>query len=201
MKLSKQIRILRGVTAVRVKMQMTQLAFAHYLGISKSLVSMVENGRRSLPAAALVKITQLEMAFDTARKGHAIMMPATIAINETADQQYIREGREAINRLDLARLQYRLKRMAEKYASSTNALQYLEWAMKLRAPSQESGGLELAKQQLMIKLRRCIEPAQAKLKGKIAMLEIILRAGKQPPQLETKLVQVQQRVWPLGQTG
>ncbi len=60
MKAAKKQKVLDGVTKVRIHLRMTQEVLARYIGVSKSLISMVENGHRKLPADALEIIFNLE---------------------------------------------------------------------------------------------------------------------------------------------
>ncbi|MFN8247674.1 MAG: helix-turn-helix transcriptional regulator [Ferruginibacter sp.] len=49
-----------GIEELRSKLGLSQEKFAEKLGISRSLVNMAENGRRTLPTHALLKFIQLE---------------------------------------------------------------------------------------------------------------------------------------------
>lgn len=174
--------LLRGVTALRVKMNVSQAVFAQWLGVSKSLISMVENGNRSLPTAALIKISELEIAWE-AKTQQSVILPYTEpARPESPRRQQIRTSRENNNRRYRSILQYRLARMKESWQAVLQGFQLIELAMTSHGKdigSPSYSALQLATLQLHQKLRRCNTQEQAKLEGKIAMTEIVI-ASYQP---------------------
>lgn len=56
MKASKEFKIMQGIGAVRLRLGLTQKAFALELGISPSLLCRAEKRQRSLPLLALTKL-------------------------------------------------------------------------------------------------------------------------------------------------
>ncbi|RYZ24025.1 MAG: XRE family transcriptional regulator, partial [Sphingobacteriales bacterium] len=100
MKMSKKLKVLAGITRIRVKLGWSQQQLACYLGISKSMISMIENGNRQIPPAAFLRLCELERLFNTRPEllGKGGAMPV---FQESADEKFIRQGREEINRLRL----------------------------------------------------------------------------------------------------
>ncbi|RYY63834.1 MAG: XRE family transcriptional regulator [Chitinophagaceae bacterium] len=177
MKLSKQLRVLSGPTAIRIKMGLTQLALAKYLGISKSLVSMIENGNRSLPLAALLKISELEIHFaqlSASGNDAALSLPE---YQESATEKTIRTSREKANELRLSQKKYELKWMAIKQQEIIQQIQQLDIAIAFEsqygAPGDDSP-LVISRKGLLKKLKHCDQQAIAKLEGKIAQLEVVI---------------------------
>ena len=60
MKGYRQLKKLQGIGATRLRLGLTQELFALELGMSRSLLSKVENRERSLPLAALAKLSEME---------------------------------------------------------------------------------------------------------------------------------------------
>jgi transcriptional regulator with XRE-family HTH domain len=173
MKTRKKLKLLQGITAIRVKAGITQLALAQYLGISKSLVSMVENGRRKFPLAALLKLSELELQFQQ-QQGSEIPFKLP-AYTQSAAEASMRRLKESIKRNYLKQLQYRLKMMEELHEETLASLQYLHRMQKDTA-GITFNILELEKRKLLKRLERCDETACATIKGKITMLEMGLES-------------------------
>jgi transcriptional regulator with XRE-family HTH domain len=195
MKLSKQMKVLSCVTGIRIKIGATQLALAQYLGVSKSTISMVENNKRRLPETALNRITRLEIEFfahQQQQKGTAFTLPA---YQESPLEIVIRQQQEKLNRSILVELQSKLRLMTIRYRELLEQVDHLEQVLAF-ATKQESGfslsSLEEAKPMLLKKLKRCDRLAQAKLEGKIAMMEIIVAAAQPAEDKEDVSEQIQQ---------
>ena len=180
--------VLEGVTGIRVRMGITQETFARYLGISKSLVSMVENKRRSLPFAALTRLSELEISFQKEQAGKAYAIPDH---EETGAEKMIREGRDSINRLRLLQLQSEYDFKMANHDEIILELQQLDKAIDIVRQQGCTASLhifEAAKTRLLKKLKPFNAKARAKIQGKIAMLQIIMAACETslqvPPQHE-----------------
>ncbi|MBC7937104.1 MAG: helix-turn-helix transcriptional regulator [Rhizobacter sp.] len=208
MKLSRKLKVLNGVTCIRVRMGITQQALAQYLGISKSLVSMVENNRRTLPFSALKRVSELEINVCEAgvllgNQGYKLP-----AYEESVSEKMIREGREEINRLRLKELQFQLNHMITRHQSILAELQHLNLAINVTDSQTSAFGLrsfERGKELLLKKLNRCDQRARAKIEGKIAMLEHIIASYQPQPAEEmedvgtgSKLVPAYINVLPKG---
>lgn len=53
---------MRKHNPTRNNLQLSQQELAAYLGVSRSVISMYERGERELPTAALIKLSELEIA-------------------------------------------------------------------------------------------------------------------------------------------
>lgn len=62
---------MKKALAIRTQLDLTQDMLAAYLGVSRSMLNMYEQGKRKLPTPALIKLGRLEMAY------HAGMQAAT----------------------------------------------------------------------------------------------------------------------------
>ena len=62
---------MKKALAIRTQLDLTQDMLAAYLGVSRSMLNMYEQGKRKLPTPALIKLGRLEMAY------HAGMLAAT----------------------------------------------------------------------------------------------------------------------------
>ena len=171
------MRILAGVTAIRIKMQLTQTAFGQLIGVTKTMVSMVENGHRGLSALALQKLSLLELDF-LAREAAVTSKPACpIPLPERERQTFIRETKESINRKQLQELEYELAAMKAQHADLQAATRYIGWANESNFHPGIAVVLEAARLRLHKKLRRCSEQAQASHLAKIARLRILTDAA------------------------
>lgn len=163
MKRSKKLKILRGVTAVRVKLGLTQLALAQYLGISKSLVSMVENGHRNLSSASLAKLAGLETGIDIEQLPGEESPTDQTPLREPAQVDSFRNARKKINALYILELQYRLNIMNNRCTEITGSLLKLERLLQMQA-GQANQVLVQQHKLLCKKLKSCDETSQAKTK-------------------------------------
>lgn len=177
MKLSKKLKILRGVTAVRVKLGLTQLALAQYLGISKSLVSMVENGHRNLSSASLAKLAGLETGIDIEQLTGEESPTDQNPLREPAQVDSFRSARKKINALYILELQYRLNIMNNRCTEITGSLLKQERLLQMQA-GRANQVLVQQHKLLCKKLKSCDETARLKLRSKIVMLHLII-TGKE----------------------
>jgi transcriptional regulator with XRE-family HTH domain len=184
MKMSSKMRILRGPGALRVKLGMSQELFAQYLGIAPSTVSMAELGHRPFPKRALQKLTEMEIAL-AGKDPEAAGQPLPPVVATTAQQEFIREKKQQIRRLDLDRARFRLQRMTRQYNEIIDNFAHLQLAKQLHGQvqgSQQQRGLERAEMYLKAALRRCNKEQQSKIEGRIAALEILIAAHE--PQVQ-----------------
>ena len=178
MKFSSKMRILRGPSALRVKMGVSQEVFGQYLDIAASTVSMVELGNRPFPKKALQRLAELEIAWANREKGAGV--PAKEPNRALpAQQQFIRDTKQNIRKLDLSRAKYELDRMTGQYNEVMESFAYIELAKQIHGQeegSQQKAALERAELSLIGVLRSCNMEQQSKIRGRIARLEIIIAA-------------------------
>jgi transcriptional regulator with XRE-family HTH domain len=75
---------MNGLKNIREKLGVSQQDIAHWLGISRSLATHFEIGSRSLPAAALIKLSKLEIIIYAFEKEHGTVEKTTDEDNFTA---------------------------------------------------------------------------------------------------------------------
>lgn len=188
MKARKKFHLLQGITAIRVKMGITQQRLAEYLGVSKSLVSMVENGRRRFPFHAFMCLAKLEAAF---QNGEIQLPDATVF--KRPDQQEcpyqcaIRKARERKKEIALEECRFKLMMMEMKYEELMDQLRHLRTVQQFDPGSFDGRRLEPGIKQLMKKLKSCDIQAQAVIRGKMAMLEIIVASFEKEVTEEEKM--------------
>jgi len=59
---------MKGSTAIRKKLGLTQHQLAGLLQVSRSAINLYELGKRSLPVAAMIRLSQLEISFNQAQQ-------------------------------------------------------------------------------------------------------------------------------------
>ena len=175
MKFSKQIYLLQRVTAVRVRLGLTQKQLGEQIGTSRSTISMVELKVRPLPAAALARLTQLELSLKATHPTNAEIVQ-TLKKEDEATSTMKRLARE-LKQLKLNELKYEQEQMIMTAGDLTTAILNLRQLLAHTSDPNQVSRLTLALTRLTKKLQRCDEQAQAKLKGKMAKLEITLAAS------------------------
>jgi transcriptional regulator with XRE-family HTH domain len=177
MKASRQIKLLQGVTAIRVRLGFTQKQFGEYLLISRSTVSMIEGGKRIISAAALRRISQLEISLLKTGYGNAEL------IGEPGETEKLLEKKEMLTRernlLLLSELRYKLNRMKMKFEELGEAAYNLRWLLAESTDAAQTARFQIARDKVAVKLKRCDRQAQAKLEGRMAQLEIIIAASEE----------------------
>ena len=180
MKTSKQIKILAGVTRVRIQLGMTQEMLALYIGVSKSLVSMVENGNRQLPVSALKIIHDLEKAL----QHPAEAAPATPIKKEVAATPLDswQQAQLNIKQLRLKELQYEYNRMASRYeqlAKSSGHIRHLLSMPGHKASSRATRLLVFQLGKLCDKMQTCNDAARTRKQWQMALLEQLIKGAQQ----------------------
>lgn len=177
MKYRKQQRILAGVTRVRIHLRMTQESFALYIGVSKSLVSMVENGNRHLPFKALEKVCKLEQDWQSiVATETAVAEPREAAAAKTADSW--QQAQLRAKQLRLQELQYEYKKMTARYEELMKTATHFQQLLNM--PRHEPGSrerkvLEFQMFKLDQELKTCDFAARTRKKYKIALLEQLIK--------------------------
>lgn len=161
----------QGIGAIRMRLGLSQEQFAMQLGVSRSLLSKAEHKKRSLPLAALAKLSALEISMRT----HALMhTTAQIAQAEQALAQKYLEEKTINYGVEIILLQHELKKMECSYAALGKSLHCLESLIGARH-SQELclSAAELHRHyvSLIAKRKRCSLSAQAALRNRIMLLQ------------------------------
>jgi len=109
---------MKGSTAIRKKLGLTQHELAGLLQVSRSTINMYELGKRSLPVAALLKLGQLEIVYNQAQQNR---LPALRQISTTAAEENTRnlssilQGKIQACRNKAAQLQQQLQVMQQDH--------------------------------------------------------------------------------------
>jgi transcriptional regulator with XRE-family HTH domain len=184
MKAYRKYKTLQGIGSIRIRLGLTQQAFAVELGISRSLLSLVESRSRTLPTAALVKLAAMEAAIAGACNPYAAGKPHPAESQDTGADKYAPaaiQGREMNSRLQAAQQQYRLKQMELNYGQLRQNLQNIEQVIGAGAFLDghfSTGFLEGQRYNILRKLSNCNLPAQLALRHKIVMLQAAAELGK-----------------------
>jgi len=171
MKAFKQYKRQQGIGATRIRLGLSQQDFAIQLGVSRSLVSKVENRVRSLPLAALAKLSALETVLAGAPVHHG-MAGKEQGTSEQAAFYLHSKGMDYC--LEIQRLQYRLNGMEAGYQQLCRSLQTIETLLATDAGKEArlgQGFLQLQRHSISRKLIKCALPAQAALRQRIALLQ------------------------------
>ena len=120
---------MKSLQHIRQQWALSQQQLADYLGISRSVVSMCEQGKRELPVDALIKLGQLEISRNAAVK--AKRKPAADATGKGDNTQLALQMRPLEKRLASCRykaavLQHRLQRMQQRFDRATRQVMVLE---------------------------------------------------------------------------
>ncbi len=109
---------MKGSTAIRKKLGLTQHELAGLLQVSRSTINMYDLGKSSLPVAALLKLGQLEIVYNQAQQNR---LPALRQISTTAAEENTRnlssilQGKIQACRNKAAQLQQQLQVMQQDH--------------------------------------------------------------------------------------
>lgn len=160
---------MNSLKQIRELFNISQHQLADYLGVSRTLFSMVETRRRSLPTAALVKLGHLEISLQQ----HLLYKPddPNSDNNLAAMCTYAKNCAYAAiaARRKLEKLQKDYQRCMQVLA----AVSYLQKpAIRKNESKLEPLWLELLKSQTLKQLKKCGQAAQAKMQLKALALEM-----------------------------
>lgn len=163
---------MKGELSTREKIGVTQQAFAEFLNVSMSQLSMAEIHQRSLPIEALLTISQIEIC---------LLEPRTDIDNDTKPL----ENRYKDCLLQIATTQRKLEKLMQQYQQCCNAIsvaQNLPSKLPQATPAQLLW-LEILATDAKEKLTTCGTAQQQLLQVKIAALETEAAAlfGLLPP--------------------
>jgi len=163
----------KGHAATRAKLGLSQRQLAEQLGISKAALSMAESGRRNLPAAALIKMTELQKKLAAAMEANIVRGkneshrdPET----ETAESDKLRKDQREVQ---LQKLTAQLESMTERYNKLQTQLQLLDTILEKESDDPDKAlilSLQSQRINLVSKISKCNLKEQARLRNKIALL-------------------------------
>ncbi|RYY44789.1 MAG: XRE family transcriptional regulator [Chitinophagaceae bacterium] len=197
MKSSKKIKLLRGITAFRIVAGMTQQVFAQQLGVSKSLISMVENGKRKLPTPALLKLSRLEIKY------HADINASRAASDQQScpfDDRPLKNISDAAERSKIIRVQelkYELIKVRHRQQEMNTAARILNELIPAAIADNDRGAeLALKMQAAILQVKQPLfnSIVQQKIEARIARIAIELSLKSEPG-----AVHLLKNVAPIGQ--
>ncbi len=169
---------MRSMKRLRETLGLSQEQLAIYLGVTRSLLSMAEMGKRSLPVKAFVKLSELEKSL----RSNVQYKAASLQQHATADAAVVRShAKKCMARAAGIKLQ--LTALEKNYQQCLTALLATGHLMSL-LPEGEAGKkdrlwLELLELQTLKKMKDCGNAAQVILQLRINALEHEARqAGK-----------------------
>jgi len=170
--LSKYINIL---AASRAKLGLTQEQLAMQLGISKSLVKMVETNRRSLSTDKLAQVAKMEQQMDLLQLQNNTELPESLKeiyskTEASVDMSIEYLGLRCSHRA--MKLKRQLKRMEREHESMRAGLLNLEALQSMRPQSGKgiAENILLNRPALLKKIMKCSLNAQEMTRKKIALL-------------------------------
>ncbi|RYY45761.1 MAG: XRE family transcriptional regulator [Chitinophagaceae bacterium] len=185
MKYRKQLQVLNGVTAVRISLGFSQLQFGMYIGVSKSMVSGVERGKRHFNFKILQRIFDLEQTVSFNRE-----LTIKLVTEEYGLSLEQLKSHERLQSTTKQYFEYTLKKMVETYQDTMAALQQVEAMLQAPNPSETQfshGALEASRTRLVKRLKANNGIEQAKIVAKIATAEIMSNAYNAAVQQETAI--------------
>ncbi|MEO8768822.1 MAG: helix-turn-helix transcriptional regulator [Ferruginibacter sp.] len=163
---------------LRIRLSISQEAFAGYLGVNRSQLNMYERGLRSLPTPAVLKLANLEIIyhnFQQAKKGKA----KSISLHPKAQEHHDNiksqmKDHAAFCHAKKTVLQRKLNNMIEEHAKAEIWWQLLD-EMLLDMPNEKQKSedhlwLIMQKEQALKKITRHGIASQAKLQAVIHVL-------------------------------
>lgn len=173
MKAYHQFKKQQGIARLRLKLGLTQEAFAKELGISRSMLSKAENRIRSLPTNALLKLAGLEIKYaeisnrqsnDTNEEGGAGLTPVTISESEMATVN-------AESKIE--KWEKELEKMADSYEKLKKTLQEVDNVIAHNSFLERflPGSIESQRYKLIKKIHKCDPTTQQLLRKKIELLK------------------------------
>jgi transcriptional regulator with XRE-family HTH domain len=184
MKAFKQYRKLEGIAATRIRLGLSQEAFALELGVSRSLISKAENRERTLPTSAYIKLAGLVITLTAANTAGAKAQPHPVELEESCMNDHapsVMHYREMNYRVEAESLQNKLTMMRARYQQVRQSLEQVELLIAARADSDDQFSkscLEMHRYNLCRRLNKCSLPAQASLENKIALKQAAAELSK-----------------------
>lgn len=78
---------------IREQLGLSQETMAYYLGVTKSLLAMYERGKREIPTAAMVKLTEMELFLnqkqETSKQENELLKKHEMKVLNLVDKQII----------------------------------------------------------------------------------------------------------------
>ncbi len=161
-----------GLAATRQRLGLSQSAIALELGISRSMVNMVERGERSLSSETLIKLAGLEISLAVLDNQSTTRTPHPSEAFTPFDRDVLEacEDNEQRCRHRANMASYRLDKMIEDYENERRVVDcYDQLAAGGYAWTQEPS-FKARHYRALDKMRRCGIHAQTILRNRVALL-------------------------------
>jgi transcriptional regulator with XRE-family HTH domain len=175
MKLVKRQNGENGLLAIRKRLGLSQEQLASLLHVHRSTIKFAEQGKRSLPTAALLKVAHMEILLAGAPQQtgfediHPAEKTAIRLCRRSYDRLFTREARCMLNSQKLAK---KLAMMITLYQKTREWLKLTESGVKANRKELPVARYWKKQQVLAINtLNRCGLPLQILLKSRIAILD------------------------------
>lgn len=166
--------IANALVSARYRLGLTQKQMALHLGISVSMIKLVETNRRTLSSASLIKLAALEIQLAAIPLQRSKALPAAMQDIVAAEQRKLeQENRFRTYQCEYqaGRFEKKLQKMEEDHESLAGMLVNLEELEKgLEVNSVIHDDLQQTRNKLVKKAARCNLLAQARLRNKIVLL-------------------------------
>ncbi|CAN5886136.1 hypothetical protein BH11BAC4_BH11BAC4_06670 [soil metagenome] len=162
-----------GLAGLRTRLGYTQQQLADQLNISRSLVAMVENKKRSMPADMLIKMASLEiqLAGNKMQQQTVLPHPAELEFSMPDIHSPSLYERALKGRLQSRKLSAKLERMTGQYQETRKYLELLTLLLENKEANEDSISWWKASERSCIKkLEKCSLREQALLRNKIALV-------------------------------
>jgi transcriptional regulator with XRE-family HTH domain len=181
-----------ALASIRARLGLTQEQMGEQLGISRSMIKMVETARRFLSSDALVKLAALEIRMTAMPSVAKSALPACVKeLYDNENKEYAEEssGHETNCKYKALQQERKLAKMKAEHDDLVSCLQNIEAVCKTHHDdnSKVLYPLLLTRTSLLQKLSRCSPQAQAIVKNKIPMLyaEVSLKKSIHPRYVHT----------------
>lgn len=176
MKAYKEYQKMQGLAATRLRLGLSQVSMAIELGISNSLLSQAENGKRSLPTPALAKLAALDIKLAATTSARAANMQPDWSAKErqSIQEKALKKEQQCIDRA--AKLQSQLDAMKDRYEKLCGRIHKTTAVLEETVTAQAAETsftdkhLQLHRDILLNKLSSCGPKPQTELRHKIALL-------------------------------
>ncbi len=168
---------MRRRNPTRAQLQLSQQELAAYLGVSRSVISMYERGERTLPTAALIKLSELEIALGKITRSKKAL-PATAAPDRATCRKLL-QADLADRNWKLQRLQRQLLKMQEAHQQVHGRAQMLEVLRACSGPDCSKGQTKWLDLHGKVNEHQqaCLQPATVfMMQHKISMLQLEIAA-------------------------
>jgi transcriptional regulator with XRE-family HTH domain len=157
---------MRSIKQTRQILGLSQQQMAIYLNVTRTLLSMAEQGRRSLPTAAVLKLSQLEISLQSNVQYRA----ASFQKQAARDAAHIKaHTKKCLRRAELEKA--KLQKLTAAYQQCVQALMAMGYLLQNQPTKKDGLLLAVLEAKALKKMSRCGYAVQVVLQLRIAALE------------------------------